>query len=85
MKTLVDFLREFRFEVYILILAISIGLFMAVPKKHQGYYVERLLGETVPVFSVVNDFSWWPDTTVYISTDINEVLRVKDELERRGE
>lgn len=85
MKLLLDFLETFFWESLISIILIIVGIFTIVmiihPKQHQGYYIERDTDGSLPIYSICNNWDWYPDRTVFTSADIDEVIRVKTVLE----
>lgn len=65
---------------FVCLVILFLTIFIAIPKKHQGYYLETSVMGDFPTHSVVNDWAYWTDSRAFTSLDMKETLAVYNEL-----
>ena len=67
------------FGIAIIVVVIGVIIFIH-PKQHQGYYIVKEFDGSIPVYCLMNNWAYWPDTDAFISTDIKEIMAVWRQL-----
>lgn len=58
-----------------------ITLTLAMPKPHQGYYLDvRYHDQIYPVFQIYNNWKWYPDTVAFVTPNQDVCLSVFEKL-----